>query len=170
MVSDDSDLLPKPHAHGYLAVDGKPVDITTYNPSQAGAAGGMVSTAADLNRFFAELLTGDLLRPTELQEMQTLTPTGPGVDGGLGLGRYSLPNGVTVWGKDGGFYGYHTWSFHTADCSRQLTVSMTVALSDRPATREFLARVASVFASPEAAEPRFRATRWHAPGMGGQQR
>jgi D-alanyl-D-alanine carboxypeptidase len=152
LVCDDTELLPEPHAHGYLAADGKPVDITTYNPSKAGAAGGMVSTAADLNRFFAALLTGSLLRPAALQEMQTTTETGtPGVASGLGITRYSLPNGVTVWGKDGGFFGYQTWPFHTPDASRQLVVAMSIALNTRPTTLDFLARIASVFTPPEIA-------------------
>jgi D-alanyl-D-alanine carboxypeptidase len=146
LVCDHSELLPEPHAHGYLPVAGKPVDITVYNPSQAGAAGGMVSTATDLNRFFAELLTGNLLRPSERQEMLTTVATGtPGIESGLGVSRYSLPNGVAVLGKDGGFHGYRTWAFQTADSSRQLTVSMTVATTSRPATQEFIARVATVF-------------------------
>ena len=146
----DSELLPEPHAHGYLAVRGKPVDITVYNPSQAGAAGGMVSTAADLNRFFSALLTGALLRTGELRELQTTIATGtPGVESGLGVTRYDLPDDVTVWGKDGSFHGYHTWSFHTADARRQLTVSMTAALTGRPTTHDLLARVATVFGPPE---------------------
>ena len=142
LVRDDSEHLPEPHAHAYLAVDGELIDTTEYNPSTAGAAGCMVSTAADLNSFFAALLTGDLLSPAELQEMTTAIATGtPGVDGGLGITRYTLPDGVTVWGKDGGFHGYQTWSFHTRDTRRQLTVSMTTAFNDRPATDDLLARI-----------------------------
>jgi D-alanyl-D-alanine carboxypeptidase len=128
-VCDDQELLPEPHAHGYLAVAGKPIDITVYNPSQAGSAGGMVSTAADLNRFFAELLAGNLLRPSERAEM---------LSAGLGVERYELPDGVTVLGKEGGFHGYRTWSFHTPDAVRQLTVSVTVALGSGPSTQEFV--------------------------------
>ena len=46
---------------GYLAVAGEVVDITRYSPAWAWAAGGIVSTAEDLNRFYAALLTGGLL-------------------------------------------------------------------------------------------------------------
>lgn len=61
---------------------------------------------------------------TEQREMTTTTPTGtPGVATGLGLARYTLPDGSTVWGNDGGLHGYHTWSFHTPNASYQLTVS-----------------------------------------------
>ncbi|WP_164842513.1 serine hydrolase domain-containing protein [Actinoplanes solisilvae] len=126
---DDVERLPEPHAHGYLAVAGEPVDVSVYNSSQAGSAGGMISTAADLNRFFAELLTGNLLGVPERREM---------LEGGLGLTRYGVPG---VMGKDGGFHGYRTWSFHSTDASWQLTVSMTFGLTGGPATEEFLARV-----------------------------
>lgn len=126
---DDVEVLPEPHAHGYLAVAGEPVDVSVYNPSQAGSAGGMISTAADLNRFFGELLTGNLLGYAERREM---------LAGGLGLTSYSVPG---VVGKDGGFHGYRTWSFHATDASWQLTVSMTFGLTGGPATEEFLARV-----------------------------
>jgi D-alanyl-D-alanine carboxypeptidase len=50
------------HAHGYfppsLTGDGY-VDVTRLSPSVAWAAGGMVSTAGDLRRFYAALLGGD---------------------------------------------------------------------------------------------------------------
>jgi D-alanyl-D-alanine carboxypeptidase len=107
----------------------------------------MVSTAADLNSFFAALLTGALLPPAQLREMKITTATGTsGVEGGLGITRHALPDGVTVWGKDGGFHSYRTWCFHTSDASRQLTVSITVAFNDPPTTDEILSRVASLFA------------------------
>ena len=64
----------------------------------------------------------------------------PGVEDGLGISRYSLSGGVAVVRKHGGYHGYRTWSFHTLDAARQLTVSMTVALTGDPATHEFLTR------------------------------
>ena len=128
---DDCERLPDPHARGYLAVDGELVDVSACNSSQAGAAGGMVSTAADLNRFVTELLTGTLLAAPERREMET----------GLGITGYTLPTGVTVLGKDGGFHGYRTWTFHTA---RHLTVSMTFGLTGGPTTEQFLSRAADL--------------------------
>lgn len=142
----DDEFLPEPHAHGYLAVDGQLVDVTAFNSSKAWAAGGMVSTAGDINDFFAALLTGGLLRPSELAVMQTTMPTAfPVVGSGLGITRVTLPGGIAVWGKNGGFFGYHAVSFHTVDATRQLTVSMTTAFNGWPATHELLASIASVF-------------------------
>ncbi|GIE37923.1 serine hydrolase domain-containing protein [Actinoplanes lobatus] len=145
-ADDHGTRLPEPHAHAYLDVDGVPVDITECSPSQAGAAGGMVSTAADLNRFLAALMAGDLLGDAEQREMRSTVATDiAGVDGGLGVNRYTLPNGAVVWGKEGGFHGFRTWVFHQDEPARQLAVSMTVAGEAGPATHELLARAAEVF-------------------------
>ena len=52
---------------------------------------GIVSTAADLNRFYSALLTGKLLRPEELEALQTTVPTDqPNKTAGLGIGRTEL--------------------------------------------------------------------------------
>jgi D-alanyl-D-alanine carboxypeptidase len=146
LAPGDAEVLPEPHARGYLMLDGQPVDITTINTSQAWAAGGMVSTAGDLNQFFRALLAGGLLRSSELRAMQTTIPTAElVVDGGLGVAQVTLPHGGVLWGKDGGAYSYHTLSFHTVEATRQLTVSITVTATARPATHELLTSVASVF-------------------------
>ncbi|GIH09351.1 serine hydrolase [Rhizocola hellebori] len=149
LLPTDAEALPEPHAHGYLDVDGQLVDISTINASQAGAAGGMASTARDINHFFGTLLTGGLLGQSESEIMRTTIPmASPGVGSGLSLARVDLPNGITVWGKTGGAFGYHMLSFHTADATRQLTVSMTMTASVRPATHQLLASVANVFEPP----------------------
>lgn len=134
--------LPEPHAHGYLPVDGTPVDVTEYNPSCAGAAGGIASTADDLNRFYRALLTGALLDPPQLLAMQTTIATDTAeVHGGLGLGQWTLPDGRALWGFLGGFFGYHTLSHHTGDGSQQLTISVTTALNARPNTLDILTSI-----------------------------
>jgi D-alanyl-D-alanine carboxypeptidase len=144
-----TEAMPDPHLQGYLPIDDTLVDVTAYNSSQAWAAGGMVSTAADLNRFYAALLDGDLLDATEQSLMRTTSPTSnPDVDAGLGIFRVRLPGGQVVWGKDGGFFGYHTWSFHTERAERQVTVSMSVAGNARPSSHHFLAAIAPAFRDP----------------------
>ncbi|XVU28993.1 serine hydrolase domain-containing protein [Actinoplanes sp. CA-054009] len=143
LVRDDSAVMPAPHARAYLPVDGEPVDITDYNPSAAGPAGGLISTAADVNTFFRALLTGGLLGPGELREMLAALPTGT-----LGITRYTLPGGETLWGKDGGFFGYRTWSFHRPDCEWQLTVSATAGRGAVPTTAEVAGRVVRLLPAP----------------------
>ncbi|WP_327007979.1 beta-lactamase family protein [Dactylosporangium sp. NBC_01737] len=116
-----------PHPHGYLlaVVDGhpNPVDITAFNPSVAGASGELISTAADLNRFFAALAGGRLLREALWREM--ITPTPPAEQYGLGLMRWELPCGVTAYGHTGDFVGYSSLSAVTAGARRSLTVAVT---------------------------------------------
>jgi D-alanyl-D-alanine carboxypeptidase len=115
-----------PHSHGYLPMlrDGEvtPVDVTVFNPSIAGAAGELVSTAADLNRFYGALLGGRLLRPDLLAAMKTTTADPDPY--GLGLFPLTLPCGEVLWGHTGGFFGYETFSMGTADGRRQLTISI----------------------------------------------
>jgi D-alanyl-D-alanine carboxypeptidase len=139
--------MPEPHARGYLALADELVDITQYSPAWAWSAGGIVSTAEDLNRFYAVLLTGGLVHPEQLRTMQETVPTAdPSMAAGLGIARVSLPDGSTVWGNGGGFYGYNTWSFHTRDGRRQFSASATTGASPRrPVTSELLT---AVFCSP----------------------
>jgi D-alanyl-D-alanine carboxypeptidase len=113
--------IPEPHAHGYLGEQ----DMTTFDRTAAGAAGGIVSTAADVNRFFAALLGGDLLAALERAEMIAPTPWADPYRAGLGLLRMTLGNGVEVIGKDGDFFGYDTISFHTLTGESQLTLTVT---------------------------------------------
>jgi D-alanyl-D-alanine carboxypeptidase len=142
-----ADVLPGPHLHGYLSIGDDLVDMTACNSSLAWAAGGMVSTPADLNRFYAALFAGDLLRTAEKALMLTnRATTNPDVDTGLGIFLVRLPNGAVVWGKDGGFFGYHTWSFHTVGARHQLTVSISVGRGAHPSSHGLLAGVASAFA------------------------
>jgi len=116
--------LRTPYAHGYLpgqpGATG-PVDGTVMSPSWAGAAGGIVSTAADIARFYTALLTGKLLPAAQLQEMMTTTPTGQGDNYGLGIQAEPLTCG-TVWGHQGSFHGYYSVPFTTTDGSSQAVI------------------------------------------------
>jgi D-alanyl-D-alanine carboxypeptidase len=123
--------IPAPHAHGYLSVDDTLVDMTKFNASQAGAAGALISTAGDLNTFFAALLSGQLLAPALLEQMLTVIPNGEDGQGyGLGIGRRHLPDGTILWGHNGGIFGYQTSTFHSLDGTRRLTLSYTTAATE----------------------------------------
>ncbi|MFK4085551.1 serine hydrolase domain-containing protein [Kribbella sp. NPDC020789] len=119
-------LITGPHAHGYLPrpVDGQlePADITRFNPTVTGASGELISTAADLNRFYRALLTGALLRPDQQRELLQIRSTGRNYDYGLGL-QTRLVNGTRLWGHDGDIFGYQATSWTTSDGHRQLTIS-----------------------------------------------
>jgi D-alanyl-D-alanine carboxypeptidase len=123
--------LRGPHMNAYLPwTDGTLRDFTAYNMSWAWAAGELVSTAHDLNRFYRALLTGRLLRPDLLAQMQTTVPTRPetpeGVRYGLGLLSLPLPCG-RFWGHDGVVIGQGTLSLHSEDGNRQLSLAENVS-------------------------------------------
>ena len=126
-VPGTSSQIHGPHPHGYVPTqqDDKVelLDYTRMNPSVFGAAGEMISTTTDLNRFFAALLGGRLLSHRLLIEMKT-----PGVEGGsygLGLAWRDTTCGIRVYGNDGGTLAYQSWSFSTEDRSHQATVALT---------------------------------------------
>ncbi|GAA1621504.1 serine hydrolase domain-containing protein [Catellatospora bangladeshensis] len=119
-----------PHAAAYIPwYGGVLLDFADYNMSWAWAAGELVSTTGDLNTFYRALLTGRLLRPALLAQMQTTVPWVPGAPeyGGYGLGLYSnLLSCGLVWGHDGLVLGHSAISWHTADGRRQVTVAQNM--------------------------------------------
>jgi D-alanyl-D-alanine carboxypeptidase len=120
--------IPGPHPRGYVPIerDGELhlVDYTEMNPSVMGASGEIISTTADLNRFFAALLGGRLLPPRLLAEMKTQRVEGRGY--GLGLAWWHETScHVRVYGNDGDALAYQAWSYSTEDHRRQVTVAFT---------------------------------------------
>ncbi|MFC8424843.1 serine hydrolase domain-containing protein [Streptomyces sp. NPDC057236] len=108
--------LPSPHGRSYAA-DG--TDVTRLDPRVAGAAGELVTTLADLDRFYAALLGGELLPPRRLREMlDTRTAHG---SYGMGLFPVTLPCGTTVWGHNGRISGSYVRTAATVDGRRVLT-------------------------------------------------
>ncbi|MFC8433894.1 serine hydrolase domain-containing protein [Streptomyces sp. NPDC057253] len=108
--------LPSPHGRAYAA-DG--TDVTELDPRVAGAAGELVTTLADLDRFYAALLGGRLLSPYWLHEM-TDTRTAHGLYG-MGLFPVKLSCGTTVWGHNGRITGSYVRTAATMDGRRVLT-------------------------------------------------
>ncbi|MCC9307920.1 beta-lactamase family protein [Kitasatospora sp. RB6PN24] len=101
-------------------------DATELDPSVFWAAGGMISTAADLNRFFAALLGGRLLPAEQLRAMAGTRPTHgwlPHTSYGLGLSRLTLSSGTTLWGMGGALLGSWSYSYGSRDGTRRLTVN-----------------------------------------------
>jgi D-alanyl-D-alanine carboxypeptidase len=118
--------LPAPHGRAYAA-DG--TDVTDLDPRVAGAAGEMVTTLADLDRFYSALLRGDLLPPRRLREM--LDTRAAHGSYGMGLLPVKLPCGVTVWGHNGRISGSYVRSAATVDGRHVLTFRVnTTAIAD----------------------------------------
>ncbi|MBW5425826.1 serine hydrolase, partial [Streptomyces sp. BG9H] len=108
--------LPSPHGRAYSG-DGE--DVTRLDPRVAGAAGEVISTLADLNRFYAALLTGRLLPAPFLREMLNTRAA----HGHYGMGLYPqvLPCGTTVWGHNGHIAGNYVRTAATRDGRHVLT-------------------------------------------------
>ena len=130
-VPGDAPGIPGPHPHGYVRPESDLMDITRFNPTVAGAAGGMISSASDLDRFLAALLHGRLLKPAQLREMLTTRPTGRTSGSRYGLGlewlpadhRPGCPRGF--WGHDGDILGFSVRMGATRD-GRQATVMVNL--------------------------------------------
>ncbi|WP_030682544.1 serine hydrolase domain-containing protein [Streptomyces sp. NRRL B-1347] len=102
------------HPQGYYqSAAGAPlVNATEWDPSWAWAAGQMVSTNSDLNRFFTALLGGRLLKEDQLKQMRKTVPAEKpfpeGAGYGLGLVKTPLKCGGVYWGHGGSMTGYET--------------------------------------------------------------
>ncbi len=144
-----------PHVHhaaarGYERLygpDAPLTDVTDYEMSRFWGSGNLISTTDDLNRFYRALLTGRLVPAAQLAEMRTTVPSSVGgLDSGLGVMRLRLPQGCAapeVWGFNGSVPGYNTWSMHTSDGARQITVGVTTNLtSDAARSAVFRAMLA----------------------------
>ncbi|MEU9254989.1 serine hydrolase domain-containing protein [Streptomyces sp. NPDC048270] len=114
------------HVRGYLHPDeaGAPlVDSTEQTVSWAQSAGAVISDPADLNTFTSALLGGRLLGARMLDAMLGMTPTDAAGTRfyGLGLRRYDLSCGTSVYGHTGTVQGFYTYAFATRDGRRSLT-------------------------------------------------
>ncbi|MEU1420168.1 serine hydrolase domain-containing protein [Kitasatospora sp. NPDC005751] len=142
VVPDRDDLaLPTPHAPAWVDVTGpdgarQRVDVTGQSP-WPWAEGGMVSSAADLDRFMTALLRGRLLPPAQQAELFDVPdvpnhrnknceigPTAGHACFSKGLMSATLPNGVQVWGKTGSRPGYTSGVFATKDLGRKVVYSI----------------------------------------------
>ncbi|MFI9318637.1 serine hydrolase domain-containing protein [Kitasatospora aureofaciens] len=133
-----SPTLPRPHAHTYQAfrADEPLVDVTEQVGPGINGEAGLVSTTADLDRFFRALLGGRLLPAAQLAQMKDtraateFEPLMPGVRDGLGLFSRPLTCGGIYWGHEGGDAGWITAAGVTADGRRSVTVSLSGVRAD----------------------------------------
>ncbi|GHC39858.1 serine hydrolase domain-containing protein [Streptomyces cinnamoneus] len=136
--------IREPHPQGYYQDSaGAPLrDVTEMDPSWGWAAGQMISTNSDLDRFFTALLAGRLLPAAQLAQMRTTVPAeyfGSGVRYGLGLVSRPLSCGGVYWGHGGSLPGYETRGGATDD-GRAANVAVTV----QPADEAVMKRVEGV--------------------------
>ncbi|MFH8658509.1 serine hydrolase domain-containing protein [Streptomyces afghaniensis] len=122
-----------PHSRIYEAWFGMidpPRDYSVYDMSWVGPAGSLISTVADLNRFFGMLLAGEIVSPSSLEQMQRTVPVvsqeGKTIDYGLGLHPMEAPGQDTFWGHGGTVWGAGTLAMIRADGKRQMSVAVNL--------------------------------------------
>ena len=140
--------LPAGGVHGYL-IDpgGRLADSSAIDPSQGWAAGGIVSTLADVTRFYAALLGGQILDSDHLEMMLRTVPADDPLIRAYGLGIYEheVDCGL-VWGHDGEIFGYQTFAFASRTGDRTL-----VAMVNQPDNPWWLAPAANLVFCGESA-------------------
>ncbi|WP_371529160.1 beta-lactamase family protein [Streptomyces sp. NBC_01283] len=139
-VPGTSPKMPQPSSRAYTklsdAPDAKNHDVTELNPSVAGPAGEMISSSADLNRFYTALLRGRLLPKKQLAEMKTTVAKGaddPGTRYGLGLESRQTSCGTVVWGHGGDIHGSSSGAVATEDGRHALALNFNGPDGDRSA-------------------------------------
>ncbi|WP_035855908.1 serine hydrolase domain-containing protein [Cryptosporangium arvum] len=132
--------VPDPHAVGYERFPGagatpedprygEPIDATELSSTWGDAAGEIISTTKDGNRFLRALLSGKLLKPAQLAEMKKTVAAKPfqaiwpGARYGLGLMSSTSPCGL-IWGHGGDILGYKTRNGASENGTRSVIVSM----------------------------------------------
>ncbi|MFG1990230.1 serine hydrolase domain-containing protein [Actinoplanes sp. NPDC048988] len=125
----DRATLPSPHATAYQqwTPGGPRHDTTVLNPTVAASAGGLVTTPADLARFWQALQQGRLLPPRQMAEMHRTVPAETWQDGTrYGLGIEFTPNRCGgYWSHGGDVPGSHTANAVSRTGTRVVVLSLT---------------------------------------------
>ncbi|KAA8884345.1 beta-lactamase family protein [Nocardia colli] len=123
--------LREPHLTGYGTVDGIVTDQTQIEPSMPWTSGALVSTGADLNRFFTALLAEQVVPQAQLRQMLDGVDmgNGDGMSYGLGVGYAQLPCGAQFVGNVGGVPGFTAVAGATSS-GRAVTFSYTGTVAD----------------------------------------
>jgi D-alanyl-D-alanine carboxypeptidase len=147
-----SSALPDPHPHGYMygtavstlhdsalpadqqeaarAGTLKPNDYTNLNPSWAGMAGAVSSTAGDMGIYIKALATGGLLNASfQKQRLDSIQPVDPAQPQGVGYGLAIASLGPLL-GHTGSLPGFQAFAGH--DPQRDVTVVVLANLQTGP--------------------------------------
>jgi D-alanyl-D-alanine carboxypeptidase len=127
-----SDLrLEGPHPRmyeGWFGMYDPPRDFSVFDMSWVGPSASLVSTVADMNRFFGLLLAGEVVSPSSLEQMRQTGPViafdGSTIDYGLGLHQVRVPGRGTYWGHDGSAWGAGAVSLTREDGRRQVSAAV----------------------------------------------
>ncbi|MGW4642869.1 serine hydrolase domain-containing protein [Sphaerisporangium sp. NPDC004334] len=133
-----------PHPRHYSTLfatetDAKVHDVTNQSATTGWAAGGVVSTVGDLQRFTSALLRGKLMPPAQQREMFAMVKTGikmpdgtwtdtwiPGTTYGTGVFSWTLACGVQVWGIGGAITGGFSFAMGARNAERMIAINMNI--------------------------------------------
>jgi D-alanyl-D-alanine carboxypeptidase len=122
-----------PHSQMYEAWFGMidpPRDYSVYDMSWVGPSASLISTVADLNRFYGLLLAGGIVSKSSLAQMRQTVPVitfeGKKIEYGLGLHKMAITGHGTFWGHDGTVWGAGAISMTRADGKRQMSVAVNL--------------------------------------------
>lgn len=106
------------------------LDTSTLSNTQLWSAGAVVSTVEDVNDFYDAFVDGTLLSDEQLAEATAYIATPAGFDYGLGLTGLPMTcpgeEEQVFLGHTGGGLGHQTYSFHSPDGARQVTVTWNI--------------------------------------------
>lgn len=134
----DTELPAEPHVDGphsqiyeaWFGMIDPPRDYSVYDMSFVGPAASLISTVADLNRFFGMLLAGEIVSRSSLAQMQRTVPVisqeGRTIDYGLGLHPMEAPGQGTFWGHGGTVWGAGALAMTRADGKRQMSIAVNL--------------------------------------------
>ena len=134
----DTELPVGPHVSGphsqmyeaWFDMIDPPRDYSIYDMSWVGPSASLISTMADLNRFYGLLLAGSIVSRSSLEQMQQTVPVitfeGKKIECGLGLHKMEIPGHGTFWGHDGTVWGAGAISMTRADGKRQMSVAVNL--------------------------------------------
>lgn len=135
---EDTGFPDGPHAEGphsrlheaWFGMIDPPRDYSVFDMSFVGPSASLISTVADLNRFYRLLLTGEIVSHASLAQMRRTAPVlsqeGEVIDYGLGLYPLETPGRAAFWGHGGTVWGGGTLAASSADGRRQLAVAVNL--------------------------------------------
>ncbi|HJT02854.1 MAG TPA: serine hydrolase domain-containing protein [Pseudonocardiaceae bacterium] len=126
----NSEALPLDQQAAARAGTLKPHDVTDWSPSWTWAAGGAISTAADLATWATALADGTLLNPTwQRRRLDSIRPTNPSSPSAAGYGLGIAMFGP-MYGHTGELPGFQ--SFAAVDPDRKRTLVVWANLNAAP--------------------------------------
>ncbi|QKG23632.1 serine hydrolase domain-containing protein [Actinomadura verrucosospora] len=134
----DTELPAGPHIDGphprmyesWFGMIDPPRDYSVFDMSWVTPAASLVSTVADLNRFFGLLLAGEIVSRSSLEQMRRTVPVvsqeRKTIDYGLGLYPMDSSDPDGFWGHGGSAWGAGALAMIRADGGRQMAVAVNL--------------------------------------------